>query len=43
VIDLTHQVWAGRGSPNKMTASMFHGGRCWVSDPDHPNFVAGSK
>lgn len=24
-----------------MTASLFHGGRCWVSDPQHPNYVAG--
>jgi len=24
-----------------MKAFMFHGGRCWVSDPDHPNYVAG--
>ena len=26
-----------------MTASMFHGGRCWLSDPDHPNYTAGSR
>merc|ERR1719180_116038 len=37
------KLWAKRGSPNKMTASMFHGGRCWVSDPDHPNYEAGIK
>lgn len=24
-----------------MNASMFHGGRCWVSDTNHPNYVAG--
>jgi len=42
VVRYCNKVWATRGSPNKMTASMFHGGRCWVSDPDHPNFVAGS-
>ena len=22
---------------------MFHGGRCWLSDPDHPNYVAGAR
>ena len=27
----------------QMTASLFHGGRCWLSDPDHPNYIAGSK
>ncbi len=27
----------------QMKASMFHGGRCWLSDPDHPNYVAGSR
>jgi nonspecific dipeptidase len=24
-----------------MNAFLFHGGRCWVSNPDHPNYVAG--
>ena len=31
------------GSSNKMTASMFHGGKCWMSDPDHPNYLAGRR
>lgn len=26
-----------------MKASLFHGGRCWVSDPDHPNYLAGRR
>jgi len=43
VVDYCNKIWAKRDSPNKMTASMFHGGRCWLSDPDHPNYVAGSK
>lgn len=43
VVAHCNKVWSGRKSPNKMTASMFHGGRCWMSDPDHPNFVAGSR
>lgn len=43
VVDYCNKVWASRDSPNKMTASLFHGGRCWLSDPDHPNYVAGSK
>jgi len=43
VVDYCNKVWATRNSPNKMVASMFHGGRCWLSDPDHPNYVAGSR
>ena len=27
VVDYCNKVWANRSSPNKMTASMFHGGR----------------
>ena len=38
-----NKIWAQRNSPNKMTAQLFHGGRCWLSDPDHPNYVAGSR
>ena len=43
VVKYCNKVWSKRKSPNKMTAKMFHGGRCWLSDPDHPNYVAGSK
>jgi len=43
VVAYCNKVWASRKSPNKMVASMFHGGRCWLSDPDHPNYVAGSR
>jgi len=43
VIDYCNKIWATRKSTNKMKASMFHGGRCWLSDPDHPNYQAGSK
>jgi len=43
VVDYCNKIWATRKSPNKMTASLFHGGRCWLSDPDHPNYIAGSK
>lgn len=43
VVAYCNKVWAKRNSPNKMVASLFHGGRCWLSDPDHPNFVAGSR
>ena len=43
VVDYCNKVWATRKSSNKMTAVMHHGGRCWLSDPDHPNYVAGSQ
>jgi len=43
VVDYCNKVWKTRMSTNKMTASLFHGGRCWLSDPDHPNYLAGSK
>merc|ERR1719233_1385722 len=43
VVDYCNKVWATRKSSNKMTASMFHGGRCWLSDPDHPNYIAGAQ
>ena len=33
--------WAKRGSTNKCTVSMGHGGKCWVSDVNHPNYKAG--
>ena len=33
--------WAKRGSTNKCTVSMGHGGKCWVSDVNHPNYTAG--
>jgi hypothetical protein len=26
-----------------MKAFMFHGGRCWVSDTEHPNYQAGRR
>ena len=43
VVAYCNKVWAKRNSPNKMVASLFHGGRCWLSDPDHPNYVAGTR
>ena len=43
VLKYLNKKWAERGSTNTMKASLFHGGRCWVSDPDHPNYVAGRR
>jgi len=43
VVAYCNKIWATRNSPNKMEAKMFHGGRCWLSDPDHPNYIAGTR
>ncbi len=29
------------GSPNTMSITMSHGAKAWVSDYNHPNYVAG--
>lgn len=33
--------FAERGSPNKLTVEMGHGGQPWRSDPNHPHYIAG--
>jgi nonspecific dipeptidase len=43
VVDYLNALWAKRGSPNKMKAFMYHGGKCWMSDQDHPNYEAGRR
>ena len=43
VVDYLNKKWAERGSANRMEVSMGHGGRCWMSDPDQPNYLAGRK
>ncbi len=43
VCNYLKKKWAERGSANNFKVSMGHGGRCWVSDPDHPNYVAGRR
>jgi len=43
VVEYCNKIWSTRKSPNKMVAQMFHGGKCWVTDPDHENFVAGAR
>ncbi|KAG0714539.1 Cytosolic non-specific dipeptidase [Chionoecetes opilio] len=42
-VDYLNKQWEKRGSPNKMKASFFHGGRCWMSDPNHANYEAGRR
>jgi nonspecific dipeptidase len=43
VVDYVKKKWAEYGSKNKMNITMGHGGRCWVSDPNNPNYLAGRK
>jgi nonspecific dipeptidase len=41
VVDYLNKKWKERNSPNTMKAYMFHGGKTWVSDPNHPHYQAG--
>lgn len=42
VVDYLNKKWAERGSKNKMKAHQLGaGGKPWMSDPDHPNYLAG--
>lgn len=43
VVDHLKAQFAKRGSPNKMNAYMFHGGKPWLSNPNHENFEAGKR
>lgn len=43
VVDYLNAEFAKLKSPNKMKAFMFHGGRPWVTDPNHENYVAARK
>lgn len=43
VVDHINKVFAARNSSNKMSVSMMHGGKPWVSDFNHPHYIAGRK
>lgn len=43
VVAHLEKVHKDRGSPNTLKVSMGHGGKPWVSDFDHPHFIAGRK
>ncbi|KAI1285560.1 Cytosolic non-specific dipeptidase [Halotydeus destructor] len=43
VVKYLNEVHAKRGSPNKMKAYKYHGGRPWLTDPFGPNFEAGKR
>ena len=37
------KIFKERGSPNELSIFMEHGGKPWVSDFNHPHYVAGRK
>ena len=43
VVEYLNKKWTERGSTNTMNVKMFIGGRCWKSDPEHPNYLAGRR
>ncbi|XP_013414332.1 cytosolic non-specific dipeptidase [Lingula anatina] len=43
VVAHLEKIHKERGSPNKLNAFMFHGGKPWMSECDHPHYVAGRK
>ena len=43
VLDYLNKKWWERGSKNVMKAHLHTGSRCWVSDTEHPNYLAGRK
>lgn len=43
VVDYVQKKFAELESPNKMKVSMGHGARAWVSDFNHPHYMAGRK
>lgn len=43
VLEYLQKKFAELGSPNKMKVSMGHGAKAWVSDFNHPHYIAGRK
>jgi nonspecific dipeptidase len=43
VIDYLNEKWKARNSGNKMKVTMDHGGKPWMADPNHPNYVAAAE
>ncbi|XP_002730975.2 cytosolic non-specific dipeptidase-like, partial [Saccoglossus kowalevskii] len=43
VTEYLKKVHAERETPTKINVSMGHGGKPWVSDFDHPHYLAGRK
>ncbi|XP_068188962.1 cytosolic non-specific dipeptidase [Antennarius striatus] len=43
VVDYLQKTFTEMGSPNKMKVSMGHGAKAWVSDFNHPHYMAGRR
>ncbi|MEQ2168243.1 hypothetical protein GOODEAATRI_012354, partial [Goodea atripinnis] len=43
VVDYVQKKFADLGSPNKLKITMGHGAKAWVSDFNHPHYMAGRK
>lgn len=43
VVAYVKEQWEKRKSSNSMKVYMGHGGRHWLSDPDHPHYLAAQK
>ena len=43
VVGHLEKKFAELGSPNVLNVSMGHGAKAWVSDFDHPHYMAGRK
>lgn len=43
VIAYINKKWQERSSPNIMNVSMYHGGKPWSENPEHPNYIAGRR
>lgn len=43
VVDHLKKKFAELGSPNKLKVDMGHGAKAWVSDFNHPHYMAGRK
>lgn len=43
VMGYLEKTFAELGSPNKLKVYMGHGAKAWVSDFNHPHYMAGRK
>merc|ERR1711872_943747 len=43
VVDYLEEEFKKLGTPNKCKVSMGHGGKPWLSDFNHPHYIAGRK
>jgi len=43
VVSYLKNIHASRKTPNKLNVLMEHGSKAWMSDPNHPHYMAGRK